>query len=90
LKLGYKFTTYGKLTETSGIDELQIRKPLSPIWIHSSISRKQQAMGFEPSSKYGSKPKNEHNDDAETDLLESKSSSDSDEEPELSNVVKKH
>jgi len=31
LKSGYNFTTYGKFTDTSWIEELQTRKPLSPI-----------------------------------------------------------
>jgi|SRR6218665_3310805 len=48
LKSGFNCTTYGKLTETSGIEEFQKRKPLSPIWASSSVSRKQQATGFEP------------------------------------------
>jgi len=44
----YKFTTYGKLTDTSWIEELQTRKPLSPILASGSISRKRQLTGFEP------------------------------------------
>ena len=32
LKSGYKFTTYDKFTDTSCTEELQTRKPLSPIW----------------------------------------------------------
>jgi len=46
LKLGYNFTTYGKFT--SWIEELLTRKPLSPIWASSSVSRKWHATGFEP------------------------------------------
>jgi len=45
---GFNFTTYGKFMDTSSIEELQIRKPLSPIWAFSSITRKRQAMSFEP------------------------------------------
>src|SRR6218665_36810 len=48
LKSGFNFTTYGKFTDTSSIEDLQTRKPLSPIWVSSSISRKRQATGFEP------------------------------------------
>jgi len=48
LKLGYNFTTYGKFMDTGWIEELQTRKPLSPVWASSSISGKRQATGFEP------------------------------------------
>jgi len=48
LKSGYNFTTYGIFADTSWIEELQTRKPLSPISASSSISRKRQAMSFEP------------------------------------------
>ena len=48
LILGYYFTTSGKFTDTSWIEELQNRKSFSPIWASSSISRKRQATGFEP------------------------------------------
>jgi len=34
--------------DTSPIEELQALKSFSPIWASSSISRKQQATGFEP------------------------------------------
>ena len=48
LKSGYNFTTYGKFTDTSWIEELQTRKHLSLIWAFNSISRKRQATVFEP------------------------------------------
>jgi len=48
LKSDYNFTTYGKFTDTSWIEELQTWKPLSPTWASSSISRKRQATGFGP------------------------------------------
>jgi len=41
LKSGHNFTNYGKFTDTRWIEELQSRKPLSPIWVSSSISKKQ-------------------------------------------------
>jgi len=48
LKPGYNFTTSSKFTDTSGIEELQTGKPLSAFWTSISISRKRQAMGFDP------------------------------------------
>jgi len=48
LKSGYNFATYSKFTNISWVEELQTRKPLSPFWAFSSISRKRQVMGFEP------------------------------------------
>jgi len=46
LKSDYNFTSYRKFTDTSWIEELQTRKPQSPIWASTSISRKQQVTGF--------------------------------------------
>jgi len=48
LKSDYNFITCGKFTDTSWIEELQTRKPLSPIYASSSISRKRQTAGFDP------------------------------------------
>ena len=48
LKLGYNFTHYGKFADNCWIEELQNRKPISPILASSEICRKEQAMGFEP------------------------------------------
>jgi len=41
----YNFTTYDQFSDTSWIEELQTRKPLSPI---SSISGSNKRTGFEP------------------------------------------
>jgi len=51
LKSGYNFTTYSKFTDTSWIQELQIQKPLFPIWASNSISRKRRASS--PCVTYG-------------------------------------
>ena len=48
LKSGYNFTSYDNFTNTRWIEELQTWKSFSPIWVSSSISRKQQTTGFEP------------------------------------------
>jgi len=48
LKSGYKFTSYGKFMGTRQIEELKTQKPVSPIWVSSSITRKRQTTGFEP------------------------------------------
>jgi len=52
LKSGYNFSTYDKFTDTSRIEELQTRKPLSPIWASSSIYRKRQTTGLSPCVKF--------------------------------------
>ena len=57
---GYNFTSYGKFTNTRWIEELQARKPLSPILVSSSISRKQKATGFEPLRHISSDLHNAH------------------------------
>jgi len=48
LTSGYNSTSYGKFKDTRWTQELQTRKPLSPIWASNSISRKRQTMGFGP------------------------------------------
>jgi len=40
LKSDYNFTSYGKFTDTSRIEELQTQSPIFPIWVSSSISKK--------------------------------------------------
>ena len=62
LKSDYNFTTYSKFIDTNWIKELQIWKPLPPIWASCSISTKWQATGFWALASHFSKlsPKDLH------------------------------
>ena len=49
-KSSYYITNYGRFTGNCWIEQLQNRKPISPIPSYRTIPRKRQATGFEPLS----------------------------------------